>query len=72
MEECKHSAYMLKDGNLVCASCGAPSPSERWRKNVFGHNAPEAKAVDQTEVENKGRFWPSESKRGPGRPRKNP
>lgn len=57
-DECKHPAYALIDGDLKCVGCGAPSPSPKWRENVFGR-----KVVEQSETENKGRFWPSESKR---------
>lgn len=56
------SAYTLKDGNLVCVGCGAPSKSTKWRENVFG------KAIEQAKVENKGRVMPPESKRLEGRP----
>lgn len=58
MEACNHPAYALADGVLRCVSCGEPSPSANWPENVYG-----AKAVEQAETENKGRFWPSESKR---------
>lgn len=64
MSECKHAGYLMRDGALVCAQCGTPSESPKWRANVFG-----AKAVEQGGTENKGRFWPSESKRQAGRQR---
>lgn len=59
---CEHSAYALVEGALVCSNCGAPSPSAKWSQNVYGE-----KAVEQGNTENKGRFWPSESKRLAGR-----
>lgn len=34
--ECKHQGYRMREGELVCDSCGAPSPSRKWRSNVFG------------------------------------
>jgi hypothetical protein len=43
-DNCKHAAYVLKDGALVCAACDAPSPSALWRANVYGANSPQAKA----------------------------
>lgn len=52
-----HAAYTLRDGQLVCATCGEPSPSKKWRQNVFG------KAVEKAETENKALSWPPESKR---------
>lgn len=62
MSECQHPAYSLVGGVLVCASCAEPSPSSKWPQNVYGE-----KAVEQGNTENKGRFWPSESKRLAGR-----
>jgi hypothetical protein len=56
--DCTHPAYSLVEGVLVCVSCGEPSASSNWPENVYG-----AKAVEQQTTENKGRFWPSESKR---------
>lgn len=61
---CEHPAYAIVEGVLVCHNCGAPSPSEKWQGNVYGE-----KAVEQQNTENKGRFWPSESKRGKARMR---
>lgn len=53
-----HQGYSMVDGNLVCATCGEPSPSPKWPENVYGR-----KAVEQAGTENKGRIWPSQSKR---------
>lgn len=64
MEPCEHPAYALVEGVLSCVSCGEPSPSPKWPENVYG-----AKAIEQEATENKGRFWPSESKRGKARMR---
>jgi len=66
MTDCAHPAFNLVEGELLCISCGKPSPSSHWPSNVYG-----AKAVEQGETENKGRFWPSESKRLGPRTRKN-
>lgn len=37
-KKCPHTGYLMKDGELVCAECGEPSPSEKWRTNVYGAN----------------------------------
>lgn len=58
MNDCTHPGYALREGQLVCVSCGEASPSPKWPEQVYG-----TKAVEEDEVENKGRFWPSESKR---------
>lgn len=59
MAEADHkcSAFLMKDGDLVCSGCGQPSKSLKWRANVYG------KAVEQSAIENKGRIMPPESKR---------
>lgn len=44
-ETCKHSGYLMKDGELVCSGCGEPSPSPLWRRNVFGAQSVESQAV---------------------------
>lgn len=41
--KCPHKGYLMKDGALVCAECGEPSPSETWRANVYGVQSAEAK-----------------------------
>ncbi|MEK7765268.1 MAG: hypothetical protein AAB368_03425 [bacterium] len=46
---CKHFGYLLKDGKLICADCGEPSPSEKWRDNVFGANAKQGKGKREEE-----------------------
>ena len=55
--DCKCSTFSLVDGVLVCSSCKKPSTSKTWRANIYG------KAVEQSEIENKGRIMPPESKR---------
>ncbi len=42
-DQCKHRAYSLKDGQLVCQQCGEPSPSVRWKANVYGQQTQAAK-----------------------------
>lgn len=65
---CSHPAYLIIDGELLCSECREPSPSKIWRAQVYGHTAPEQKAVMVEEIENKGYF---PFKRPRGRPRKN-
>jgi uncharacterized Zn finger protein (UPF0148 family) len=57
MSDCKHPGFLIKEGKLLCATCGEPSASVKWKQNVYG------KAVPQQETENKGLTWPPESKR---------
>ncbi len=46
MTKCNNCrAYVLRDGKLVCQSCGEPSPSERWRGNVYGQQQQAATAT---------------------------
>jgi len=42
--ECPHKGFLMRDGALVCASCGAPSPSDAWKANVYGVQSAEAAA----------------------------
>ena len=50
-KSCLHSGgYKMLEGVLVCALCGEPSASTRWRNNVFGGGA---KAVARGETEDK-------------------
>lgn len=38
--KCLHKGFLIRDGELVCAECGEPSPSEKWRQNVYGAKVP--------------------------------
>jgi hypothetical protein len=53
LRNCKHGGYKMVAGQLVCASCGEPSPSKKWESNVFGR-----KATDQRRTENKAAAIP--------------
>lgn len=46
---CRHLAYIPQGGVLVCASCGTPSASPKWRANMFGRG--EAARMEEAERE---------------------
>ena len=58
--EHKCEAFSLMDGVLVCRGCGNPSPSAKWKENIYG---PSGKAVEQSQTANKAVSFPPESKR---------
>lgn len=47
---CKHPGYLIVDGVLKCSECRQPSPSQKWRGNVYGVNSKEAKAQTMRET----------------------
>lgn len=46
-ESCKHPAFSISGGLLLCVSCGAPSRSPKWRHNTYGQA--QAEAMDRAE-----------------------
>lgn len=47
---CKHPGYLIVDGVLSCVECGQPSPSQKWRANVYGVNSKETQAQSVRET----------------------
>lgn len=46
-ENCKHPAFSISGGLLLCVSCGTPSRSPEWRRNTYGQA--QAEAMDRAE-----------------------
>lgn len=47
--KCEHKGYVMRDGDLVCKQCGEPSPSKKWRTNVYGIEAAEAQPKETSD-----------------------